>query len=350
MISWLYRPRGKSYNDPGLLPFLLEIFLIPLFFGVMYSSIFLFLYLLIAFIIGVFYFNIRILIVGIVIIGIVVIAGFGWIIGEFFSGLLFSSNARLVGGILGAILFGVIAFGLNANAFSLIDSQKKITLDQIIKKDFIVYVGFIIGVPLLFWGIIFPGINPIAGILGPPQNLPDSCIGNCFIGQSAKDGYFNDQKITLNRVFYLKHPYTDPNHPNIDNWHNWDWILLDISLTNTGSDKLISYGRGEVLDELNNNNRNICFGREVELTDFQFSDIKPGETRRGNIACVIDPHAIRPLNFEYTFNHWYTAIPSGQTIIVSDSGHGKEAIFAIDKYIQIDYNSIKPSLKGEKPF
>jgi hypothetical protein len=342
MISWLYRPRAHFDNDSGFGLFLLELFLIPLYLGILFRSIFLFLYLLVAIIIGVFYFNFRILIFTIGIIGIIVIAGFGWIIGELFSNV-FSTDAKLVGGILGAMLFGLIGFGYNAHAFSLIDSREdRITLNRRVKIDLIVYLSFIIGFPLLFTGLIFPGINPITYISGPPQNLPDSCIGTCFIGQNATDGYFNDQKIRINRVFYLKQPYVDPQDPVNDKiWHNWDWILLDVSLTNTNSEKPIQYHMGELTDVTNQ--KYWCFpggfgGASVELTDFDiYTPLNVSETRRGNISCSIDPHAIRPLKYDYRFDNGY-------------SDKGKHAVFLIDKFDPLDYNSIKSSLKGDKPF
>jgi len=327
MISWLYRPRKYFKDEPGFGLFLIEIFLIPFYLGIIFNSIFLFLYLLLALIIGVFYFNIRLLIAGIVIIGIVVIAGFGW----------------MIGGILGAIFFAFLAIIGNAGALTLIDS-KGLALYENKNTYFIFYIIFLIAVPLLFSGLIFPTVNPVFYITGSPSNLPDSCIGNCFIGQSATDGYYNTQKITINRVFYLKQPYFDPEYTDIKNWHNWDWILLDVSLTNIGSEKPIYYGIGELTDVLNQ--KNSCFpggfgGASVELTDFDmYTPIKPGETRRGNISCVIDPNGIKPLKFEYGFDNWYYA----------ESGRGKHSIFLIDIFTPLDYNSIKSSLKGDKPF
>ncbi|MCX6691525.1 MAG: hypothetical protein NTW33_05590 [Methanoregula sp.] len=340
MISWLYRPRKHFDSDPPFFLFLLEIFLIPLSIGMLLKSILLFLYLLTVIVIGVFYFNNRILILGIVTIGVIVIGGFGWLIGELLSTLLFSSNANLFGGILGAIFFGLIALGFNAGAFYLINSEQRITRYDLLKNDFIVYIIFIVGVPLIFSGLIFPYFNPIVYFTGPPQPLPDSCIGTCFIGQSATDGDTNNQKITINRVFNIKQPYYDPKYPSIDYWHNWDWILLDISLTNTGSEKPIYFGFTELTDVLGK--EYTCFNggygsTGVELTDLQAGSLNIGETRRGNFSCVVDPRAIKPLKFEYEFDGGFIY-------------NGKNAVFLIDKYTPLDYNSIKTSLKGNKPF
>jgi hypothetical protein len=175
-----------------------------------------------------------------------------------------------------------------------------------------------------------------------PSNI---CFGNCKIGQTATDGYYNRQKITINRVFYIKHPYDDPTWPSIENWHNWDWILLDISLTNTDSKNLTLYGRGELTQGWNK--RLYCFpggygGAGVELTDFDiYAEIKPGETKNGNISCVVDPNGIKSYKFEYDFDNWYTPYPHDK---------GQNAVFVIDQFIPLEYNSIKSSLKGDKPF
>ena len=357
----MYYPGPLVDKHTGFLLFLLEIFLIPVYLGMLFHSILLFLYVLIGLVFAIFYFKLKIVIVGVSIVGIVVIAAFGWMFGEFFS-LLFSSDAKIIGGICGAIFFGFLALGFYSRAneelfeWPILSSQdgKKITNNLTIKIDWIVFLVFILGVPLIYIGIYFTDTtynNPIAGILGPPQyfqsntvQLPDTCIGNCFIGQSATDGYYNTQKLTLNRVFYLKQPYFDPNNPDIDNWQNWDWILLDISLTNIDSENPIYYGTDELTDVINQQNMCLPGGLErgaTELTDFdKYSPIKPGEVRRGNISCVINPNRIRPLKFEYGFDNWNYA----------NSGRGKHAIFLIDKFTSLDYNSIKSSLNGNKPF
>lgn len=174
-------------------------------------------------------------------------------------------------------------------------------------------------------------------------SLPQICIGDCKIGQSATDGKYNHQKFTINTVYFLKHPYIDPDPDIGHEWHNWDWVLLDISLENLRSEKIADYGIGEL--KAANNADLQCFGNrlhsDIELTDFDFNNIAPGEVRRGNISCLIDPTATMPFTYYYYFDDWYGE-KSGQG--------GKTAKFVIDRFIQLDYNSIKSSLHGEKPF
>ena len=156
MFSWLYCTRGHS--DPtlnSLLFFFFEIFFIPFYLGIIFRSIFLFFYLLIVIILGIFYFNIRIISYGIVFLAFVIFGVIGWIVGSFISSFLFSPSANLIGGILGAAIFGLFALILNNVAFDSSWDSTPIRY-KIFKTDFIVYLIFIIGIPLIFTRLLFP--------------------------------------------------------------------------------------------------------------------------------------------------------------------------------------------------
>jgi hypothetical protein len=167
-----------------------------------------------------------------------------------------------------------------------------------------------------------------------------SCIGNCIVGQSATDGYYNHQKITVNKVSYLTHPYNDPDPDVGYEWHNWDWIILNISIENLRSEKTTDYGIWEMKGA--NKVDLQCWHKEnVELSDYNFMNIPPKEVRTGKIGCLIDPKATMPFTFYYYFDNWY-GIKSGDG--------GSAAKFSIDKFTPLYYNSIKSSLHGPKPF
>ena len=187
--------------------------------------------------------------------------------------------------------------------------------------------------------------NPTKQVYAPvaTPTLPQTCIGDCKIGQSATDGKYNHQKFTLNAAYILKHPYNDPDPDIGKEWHNWDWVVLDVSLENLRPKESTYYG----IDELKSpNNADIqCFGNklhsDIELTTLDFNDIAPGEVRRGKIGCLIEPTAQLPFTYEYYFDDW----------VGEKSGRGgKTAKVTIDKFTPLEYDSIKSSLHGEKPF
>lgn len=171
-----------------------------------------------------------------------------------------------------------------------------------------------------------------------PSTISKTCIGECKISQSATDGYYNHQQITLNQVTVLKQPYIDPD-PNIGKeWHNWDWLVLNISIKNLRPEKAITYGIDELTDA---DGKSItCFeSLPLELTTFDFDLIKTGETRTGNIACVLSPEAKTPLKFEYGFDSWSE----------EHYGHGKHAIFFISNFENGNYATIEKNPNGRLP-
>lgn len=168
--------------------------------------------------------------------------------------------------------------------------------------------------------------------------ISKTCIGDCKISQSATDGYYNHQQITLNQVTILKQPYIDPD-PNLGKeWHNWDWLVLNLSIKNLRPEKSITYGIDELTDA---NGKSItCFeSQPLELTTFNFDVIQTGETRTGNIACILPPEAKTPLKFEYGFDSWSE----------EHYGHGKHAIFTISNFENGNYATIEKNPNGRLP-
>jgi len=185
------------------------------------------------------------------------------------------------------------------------------------------------------------------GTIQSSKSLPQNCIGDCMIGQSATDGYYNHQKITLNQVYYLMQPYIDPDPDPGSEYHNWDWIILDITIENLRPEKPTDFGFGsldaEYYDANRDNNMITCFDtamQNLELTTFDFSGIPAGEKRRGNIGCVVNPQAKLPLYFEYGFDNWF----------YQSQGKGKHATFTIDKFVTIQYADIDKSKEGRLPY
>jgi hypothetical protein len=202
------------------------------------------------------------------------------------------------------------------------------------KRDSVILIFglFIIGIVL----IVTTGILPITQTHA--QVMSETCVGDCRLGQIATDGRSNSQKFSVNRVFYLNRPYFDPGNPTNNAWYTGDWILLDVSVTSTDPKKTASIGTGELTGPWGQ--RYLCFpggygGAGIELSDVFDREPKPGATLRGNISCVIEPGRERPTKYEYGFENWY--------------GEGQHAVFSIDQFVPLDYNSIKDSLKGDKP-
>jgi hypothetical protein len=108
-----YHPPRPEETALGIL--ILEVILIPIFIGTFFHSFLLFLLLLIGLIVTVFYYKIKIVMVVVAIGGIIGFAIIGWFFGEFLS-ILISPNEQFIGGIFGAILFGVIALGYQLSA------------------------------------------------------------------------------------------------------------------------------------------------------------------------------------------------------------------------------------------
>lgn len=171
--------------------------------------------------------------------------------------------------------------------------------------------------------------------------LPQTCIGDCKIGQSATDGKYNHQKFTLNAAYLLKHPYNDPDPDIGKEWHNWDWVVLDVSLVNLRSEKSTDYGIADLVSANSDADITCMTHTGVELTNLTYTAIPPGEVRHYWIGCVIDPKTKLPLTYNYYFDDWYG----------EKSGNGGiTAKFLIDQLTPLDYDSIKLSLRGEKPF
>ena len=80
---------------------------------------------------------------------------------------------------------------------------------------------------------------------------------------------------------------------------------------------------------------------DQELTNLTYEKIPAGEVRHYRIGCVMDPKTKLPLTYSYYFDDWYG----------EKSGNGGiTAKFKIDQLTPLDYNSIKSSLHGNKPF
>ena len=203
----------------------------------------------------------------------------------------------------------------------------------------LVFICIIIAVIML--GIGNSGNSATVSPAYPTPQIPQTCIGDCKIGQSATDGLFNHQKFTLNSVYYLKHPYNDPDPDVGHEWHNWDWVMLDISLENLRPEKTTDFDSFRKLTGANDVDMQCWSNHGVELSDYDFYDIPPGEVRKGKMGCLVDPKATMPFTFYYYFDDWW-----GE----KTGDGGKTAKFLIDKFTPLDYNSIKSSLKGEKPF
>ena len=125
--------------------------------------------------------------------------------------------------------------------------------------------------------------NPTKQVYAPvaTPTLPQTCIGDCKIGQSATDGKYNHQKFTLNAAYILKHPYNDPDPDIGKEWHNWDWVVLDVSLENLRPKESTYYGIDEltlkchIIKVTHPSSLNLTHTTEYEFTVPNFFCAKP---------------------------------------------------------------------------
>ena len=109
-----YHPPGRP-EDTAICIFILEVVFIPIYLGMIFRSFLLFLLLLFGLIVTVFYYKIKIVMAAVAIGGILGFGVIGWFFGELLS-IFISPNEQFIGGIFGAILFGIIALGYHLSA------------------------------------------------------------------------------------------------------------------------------------------------------------------------------------------------------------------------------------------
>jgi hypothetical protein len=191
-------------------------------------------------------------------------------------------------------------------------------------------------IALLVGMLILAGCTNLAQNSQGSAGMPATCVGTCQPGQKATDGYHNHQQFSLNRVLFLPQPYTDPNPAPGAQWHNWNYLILDVTVENLQVDTPTELGTLKLKDA--SGAEITCFYREpTELTTIYVTDlIVPSKSMSGNIACVLPPAARAPFTLEYGFDNWYPA----------QGGSGKHAVYTLSSYATVDYTSIakRPAL------
>jgi hypothetical protein len=186
-------------------------------------------------------------------------------------------------------------------------------------------------IALLIGLMILAGCTSLSSGSQTAAGIQRTCIGTCQAGQAATDGYHNHQQFTLNRVLYLPQPYTDPDPAPGSEWHNWNYLILDVTVENLQTDASTALGNLKLTDATGK--EITCFYRDpTELTTIYATDeIIPNKSMSGHIACVLQPNARAPYSFEYGFDSWYPAL----------SGSGKHAVYTVSSWANADYAGIE---------
>jgi|WetSurMetagenome_2_1015567.scaffolds.fasta_scaffold06151_8 hypothetical protein len=184
---------------------------------------------------------------------------------------------------------------------------------------------------ILIGMLIVAGCTGFNGNNQNPAGIARTCIGDCQAGQASTDGYHNHQQFTLNRMVYLPQPYMDLNPAPGAEWHNWNYLVLYVTVENLQVDAPTELGILELKDA--SGKKMNCFYRDpTELTTIYATDeIVPNKSMSGTIACVLSPDARAPFTLEYGFDSWYQAL----------GGSGKHAVYTVSSYDTGTYAGIE---------
>lgn len=191
------------------------------------------------------------------------------------------------------------------------------------------FVICILGIVLFFSGCTSTNSEP-SSINSNSNSISTTCIGNCQIGQSATDGYYNFQKFTLNQVTRLHQPYFDPDPDPGFEWHNWDYLILNVTIESIRPEKSTEVGGIRVKDA---NGKEITCAYHIpqQLTTIYSGDsISAHQKVMGNIACYLRPDAKIPYNIEYVFQGF---------------SNGEPAKYSISSYSESNYANIEKNPK-----
>jgi len=134
----------------------------------------------------------------------------------------------------------------------------------------------------------------------------------------------------LNRVVRLHQPYIDQDPDPGFEWHNWDYLILNVTIENIRPEKSTNVGMIIVNDA---NGKDITCDSNIrrELTTLYWGDEIPShQSVTGSISCYLQPNAQIPYDVEYRF-----------------LGYSNEqyAHYTIYSYGNSDYSSIEKNPK-----